>query len=301
MLLLAAGDTIAGVASAASLLSMTIFGMELNAGNEVYKALAQAQLPAAAATQYTAPASTTTFVRTISIVNTDAANQRTFQLFRGGVAAVNAITPVFTIPAGGIAMYEDGDGWQFFDNVGQLLQRQGGTTVPMSASLTANTANQTSTTEAVISQVLTVPANSMQPGSSFEVMLGFSAACGLVAQTTPGIVFNLRWGGLTGAILASTGIITPATSLAASAGSLRAWASVRTIGAAGSAMGSITVVDPRGTRAANGEKPTNTGFSAAPVTINTTVANDLVVTCKTTVADASAITFGTVGLSVQER
>ena len=37
------------------------------------------------------------------------------------------------------------------------------------------------------------------------------------------------------------------------------------------------------------------------VVIDTTVAKDLVITCKTTAADAAGITFGTAGFIVMER
>jgi hypothetical protein len=121
MLTLAAADTIAGVAQTPSTVTSTIFGMELNAGAETYKVLDQRQLAAAAATIYTAPASTTAFVKTVLVVNTDQNNTQTFQLFRGGTAAANAITPAITIPAGGLALYEDGEGWTLCNNLGQKL------------------------------------------------------------------------------------------------------------------------------------------------------------------------------------
>lgn len=127
MLILAASDSLSGVAATgASEVTTTLFGMELNTttGVETYKVLAQAQLAAAAATIYTATANGPTFVRSILVVNTDAANASTFQLFRGGTAAANAITPVFTLLPGGCANYEDGTGWQFFSASGQILQSQ---------------------------------------------------------------------------------------------------------------------------------------------------------------------------------
>lgn len=108
MFTLAAADTLAGVASAASEVTCTIFGMELNAGTEVYKVLDQRQLAAAAATIYTVPASTTAFVKTITVVNTDTAQANTFQLFRGGTAAANAITPALNLAPGGMAVYSEG-------------------------------------------------------------------------------------------------------------------------------------------------------------------------------------------------
>lgn len=119
MLLLAAADTLAGGADAASQVTCTIFGMELNAGTEVYKVLDQRQLAAAAATIYTAPTSTTAFIRTITVVNNDTVN-RTFQLFRGGTAASNAITPSFTIKPKYTYTYEDGVGWRAMSDTGEL-------------------------------------------------------------------------------------------------------------------------------------------------------------------------------------
>lgn len=120
MLVLAATDTLAGVAQTASKVTSTIFGMELNAGVEAYKALDQRQLASSAATIYTAPASTQTFVRSIVVVNTDAVNTQTFQLFRGGTGAANAITPIITIPVGGCAFYEDGLGWVIMTAAGVI-------------------------------------------------------------------------------------------------------------------------------------------------------------------------------------
>src|SRR5882762_10021246 len=42
-------------------------------------------------------------VKKIKIVNTDTTNTKTFQLFINGSAAANAITPVYTVDAGGYA------------------------------------------------------------------------------------------------------------------------------------------------------------------------------------------------------
>jgi hypothetical protein len=87
--------------------------MELDETVETYKVLYQGQLAASATTIYTATANGPTFVRTITVVNTSVTTARTFQLFRGGTAAANAITPVINLPAGGAANYEDGKGWDF--------------------------------------------------------------------------------------------------------------------------------------------------------------------------------------------
>ena len=120
MFTLAAADTIQGVAQSATTVTCTIFGMELNAGTEVYKVLYQGQLPNAAGLLYTAPGATQSFVRTISLVNTNATTPQTVQLFRGGTAGANAISANFTLPAGGWAEYEDGQGWSVFDSGGNL-------------------------------------------------------------------------------------------------------------------------------------------------------------------------------------
>ena len=126
MITLAAADTIAGVASVASKVTCTILGgMELNGTTEVYKVLYQGQLANSAATIYTAPSSNVSFIRSISVVNIDTVS-RTFQLFRGGTAAANAITPAFSLLPSGSAFYEDGIGWQFLNSAGQILQATGG-------------------------------------------------------------------------------------------------------------------------------------------------------------------------------
>lgn len=57
-------------------------------------------------TVFTGTAAHTYTIKRIKIVNTDTVNTKTFQLFLNGSAAGNAITPVFTIDAGGMA---DGD------------------------------------------------------------------------------------------------------------------------------------------------------------------------------------------------
>jgi hypothetical protein len=124
MITLAAADTLAAGASVATQVTSTVFGMELNAGTEVYKVLDQRQLAAAPATIYTAPASTTAFIKTITVVNNDSV-MRTAQYFRGGTAAANAITPPVSIPAGGWAVYEDGEGWDVYDGSGRLQSSVG--------------------------------------------------------------------------------------------------------------------------------------------------------------------------------
>lgn len=120
MLTLATTNTISGVASVASQMTCTIMGMELNGTTEVYKILDQRQLASSVATIYTVPSSTTTFVKTITIVNNDTA-ARTFSLYLNGTGAANKITPTYEVPAGGQAVYEDSLGWAFYTANGILL------------------------------------------------------------------------------------------------------------------------------------------------------------------------------------
>lgn len=124
MITLATADTIAGVASAATQVTCTIFGMELNGTTETYKVLYQGQLAAAAATIYTPPASNVAFIKSIMVNNNDTV-VRTFRLYSGGTAAANAITPNFSLLPGGCAVYEDAMGWMFYNSAGQLLQASG--------------------------------------------------------------------------------------------------------------------------------------------------------------------------------
>jgi hypothetical protein len=122
LLTLAAGETLAAAVQTAATITLTIEGMELLGGTESYKTLYQAQPAVAATVIYTTPGSTTTFVKSIHVVNTNVGATQTFQLFRGGTAAANAITPVVTLPAGGWAVYGE-DGWRVFTNTGALVQQ----------------------------------------------------------------------------------------------------------------------------------------------------------------------------------
>lgn len=124
MITIAANGTIAGGASVASQVTCTIFGMELNGTTETYKVLDQRQLASSPATIYTATANGPTFIRSITVVNNDTA-VRTFQLFTGGTTAAYAITPIYNLLPSGMAVYEDGRGWQFYNKTGQILMASG--------------------------------------------------------------------------------------------------------------------------------------------------------------------------------
>ena len=148
MLTIAASDTIAGAApTGANEVTCTLFLMELHSGTGVETYTKdQQQLAAAAATIYTATANGPSFVRSIHVVNTDTTNASTFQLFAGGTAAANAITPVFNLVPGGMALYEDALGWQFFDDRGQLLTGTGYTRINIQSFVTPGAATYTPTT-----------------------------------------------------------------------------------------------------------------------------------------------------------
>jgi hypothetical protein len=67
--------------------------------------------PAAAAsgtsTLITVPTGHLYTVKKIKVVNTDTVNTKTFQLFINGSAAANAITPVYTVDAGGSGVSDE--------------------------------------------------------------------------------------------------------------------------------------------------------------------------------------------------
>lgn len=123
MLTLEAAQTIRGVAGSATAITYTIDGMELLAGVETYKTLAQGQLASSAGTLYTAPSSTQTFVKSIHLANATSSDVTGVKLFIGGTAAANQITGSLTIPANGWATYEENSGWRVYTPTGQLKTR----------------------------------------------------------------------------------------------------------------------------------------------------------------------------------
>lgn len=124
MITLAAAEYIAGVSDLAAKVNIAIMGMELNAGVETYKTLYRGQLPSTAASQYAAPSATQSFVKYISVVNTDT-SARTFNLFVNGTTDPYSITGTKTLQAGCIAEWTSEGGWKFTDLNGQLLQSVG--------------------------------------------------------------------------------------------------------------------------------------------------------------------------------
>ena len=78
---------------------------------DTYKKLFQGYLPASAGVLYTASTTFGTIVKHMTIVNTTGAPV-TFQLFRGGTAASNAITPsTWSVPANGLMEWDGTDAY----------------------------------------------------------------------------------------------------------------------------------------------------------------------------------------------
>jgi hypothetical protein len=121
MLNLAATDILAGVAGTATAITYTLTGMELNAGVEAYKVLAQGQLPNSVGTLYTAPSSTQTFIKSLTLANATGSDVSGIKIFLTGTTAGKQITGSLTIPANGWATYEE-DGWRVYDATGHVLE-----------------------------------------------------------------------------------------------------------------------------------------------------------------------------------
>lgn len=208
MLTLAAADTLAAGGSVASQLTSTVFGMELTAGpTETYKVLDQRQLASSPATIYTVAGSTTAFVKTISVVNNDS-SARTAQYFRGGTAAANAISPALAIPAGGMALYEDGTGWTVYDANG-AIQNQVSPSIgfPMVTALAADVSNSTTTVAAVAGLDMTLPIGTY----SYDYMIRYVSVA-----TTTGVKFAVDHTGTVGwTVYKMLGVDTSATAATA--------------------------------------------------------------------------------------
>ena len=113
---LGAGETIQGVAGAATRITYTITGMELTAAtnSEAYKVLAQGQLPIVAAPIYTVGVGISAFIKSMAFLNTGAAT--TVTIYINGSADANK---VFSINLGtGYSLVFDQNGWQVYDETG---------------------------------------------------------------------------------------------------------------------------------------------------------------------------------------
>lgn len=118
MINLAATESLRGVCGSATAVTYTVAGLEILAGVEAYKTLAQGQLPAAAAALYTAPASTQAFIKTMHLSNTTA-GALTCTFYVNGTAAANQIIS-FSLPASGTAVFNQ-DGWNVYNSSGALV------------------------------------------------------------------------------------------------------------------------------------------------------------------------------------
>jgi len=77
--------------------------MALDTSNLLSRLFGPSALASGTSTMVTVTTGHIYTLRKIKIVNTDTSNAKTFQLFINGSLAANAITPVYTIDAGGMA------------------------------------------------------------------------------------------------------------------------------------------------------------------------------------------------------
>lgn len=149
---------------------------------------------------------------------------------------------------------------------------------------TDGTAVANTTTETILFPNFTMPANYMQDGRVVRMR-----AFGKLSTTgTPTITFAIRWGGVSGTLLATTEAITCASGAANTNWSLEAYIQTRSNGSSGSlfVMGDVTV---------NLTASTNTsgvfgvsGFDApAAVTVDLTADTALSITADWSAASAS--------------
>ena len=123
MITLEAADLIEGDASAANVVDFTVNGVEEASSTIAVKALADGQLAAAKGTLYTTPASTTTIVKSITLVNTDS-SARTVNLYvqRDGTNSRRIIPEALSLEANGGCLVLSSDGLQVFSASGALFQ-----------------------------------------------------------------------------------------------------------------------------------------------------------------------------------
>lgn len=131
------------------------------------------------------------------------------------------------------------------------------------------TAVNTSTTETIVMPNVTIPANLMQDGRILRLNL-FGRWSSLTA-TTPTVTWRVRWGGVAGTLLVTSGAITT-TSTATTSGpfKIEAILQTRTNGSAGSLFGFGEVWMHNGVAATLGSA-TNTISDMALTSTGTTV------------------------------
>jgi hypothetical protein len=119
MITLAGTNTLVAVASAASAVTLTVFGTEITGNTEVSKVLYQNQIPASATTIYTAPVGAVTLIKSITAVNLKNSNT-TFQLFVNGTTTNTAMSTATSLPPFTMANYDD-MAWIIRGQEGQIL------------------------------------------------------------------------------------------------------------------------------------------------------------------------------------
>jgi hypothetical protein len=120
MIALGESQALEGISTNATEVTYTISGCLVTPGTPPsaanYEVLAQGQLAATAGSLYNPGASNYALISSIHLFNNDTIAQ-TVTLYVEGTAAANAIA-TFSIPAGGFAIYEDGQGWQVYSSAG---------------------------------------------------------------------------------------------------------------------------------------------------------------------------------------
>jgi hypothetical protein len=148
-------------------------------------------------------------------------------------------------------------------------------------------------TETIIFPNVTVPANYLQDGRTLRLRaIGKHSTTG-----TPTLTFRLRWGGVTGTVIAVTGAITTGSAVANALFDIDLLMTVRSNGSTGTVMcnGSARVHSSAGTPAVGSatNQPAEVGMTAggqavpAAVTLDLTVDTALAITATWSAASAS--------------
>lgn len=132
MLALGNGQALEGIATSATTVTCTVMGTETTVATPPvatgYTILAQAQLAASAGSLYTPSGSNGALISSIHLFNTSGSVAQTVSLFMKGAAGANQIMTT-SIPAGGFAEYEDGNGWSVYTANGVQVTGAGLTNV----------------------------------------------------------------------------------------------------------------------------------------------------------------------------
>ena len=122
MLVIAAGDTFAGVAGTATAITVTATGVSVDAttGAETLGKLYQGQLPNAAATLFTVPVGQSYVIKTLTVANNSGSSVSGIKLFLSGTVAANTILGPITLANGTTATFGE-NGWQVRTQTGRSL------------------------------------------------------------------------------------------------------------------------------------------------------------------------------------